>query len=93
MWTSRPSGPKFWVKSLDKDAKSAVISAAPISPPGMSAPPAQTRGPGQIVFPPGSSPKDPRAFFQGTYRLPSAGRWRLTVTIGDASGCFLVTAD
>lgn len=31
------------------------------------------------------------SFYPGAFRIPSAGRWILSVTIGADTGCFMVT--
>jgi hypothetical protein len=31
-------------------------------------------------------------FYPGTLRLPKSGQWRLTITIGQDQGCFVVVA-
>jgi hypothetical protein len=85
-WTA-PAGAKLWVGSTKAAAlpTGAVIRASRTD--GAGAPITIRRG------------ADERAtvdtlplFYPGLIRLPSAGRWRLDVTIGPDRGCFVLDA-
>ncbi|MDQ2848492.1 MAG: hypothetical protein M3Y77_19590 [Actinomycetota bacterium] len=83
-WGNLPDGTKFWVGSTAaSDHTDAYLRAEQAD--GRAAPVEQYR-----PFFPQPSMTDLGSFYPGGFRLPSAGRWILSVTIGDDTGCFLV---
>jgi hypothetical protein len=79
-----PRGAKFWVGSTrPQPPTSATIVAERLN--GPAAPVRVERGVDQIATVAGL-----QLFYPGLVRLTEPGRWKLTVTIGQDSGCFVV---
>lgn len=77
-----PAGSKLWVGST-RDALKTGASLTAVRLDQASSPVTQIRGPdtaAQVINLP--------VFYPGALHLPSAGRWRLTVSIGADTGCF-----
>lgn len=79
-------GSKLWVAtSVDQDATGADTSAERIN---STTPPLLVhRGPDMLAIPDG---RPPGLFFPGSFHLPGTGTWKISVTIGPDTGCFLV---
>ena len=79
-----PRGAKFWVGSTrPQPPTGATIVAERLN--GPAAPVRVERGVDQIA-----TVADLQLFYPGLVRLPEPGRWKLTVTIGQDTGCFVV---
>lgn len=84
-WGNLPHGTKLWVGSTAaSDHTDAYLRAEEAD--GRAAPVEQHR-----PFFPQPSMTDLGSFYPGAFRIPSAGRWILRVTIGNETGCFVVT--
>lgn len=79
-----PDGTKVWVESTSRrDISTAVIEAASLEGPSKLR---QVRTPSQRA----TLDDGTRNFWPGLLRLPGAGRWRVTISIGPDTGCFLI---
>jgi hypothetical protein len=82
---SLPDGTKFWVSSsVHGPNNGAEIRAQSVD--GSATGVVDRRPPEQIARVEGAA-----LFFPGALRLPTKGPWRIEVTIGDDTGCFLLT--
>lgn len=84
------NGTKLWVKtSVDQKPTAATIRAQRLN--ATSQPIVQHRGTDTIAVLDGDATGSATGlFFPGSLRLPEPGTWKLTVTIGPDSGCFLI---
>ena len=88
-WT-QPKGTKFWVASAQPQGRhGAVIQVTLMGPKKKQV--VFRRGPDERADLVGAVAKRVAEFYPGSIRLPASGTWRLTITIGDAVDCFLVT--
>jgi hypothetical protein len=82
---SQPDGTKLWVGSaVDGPNNDAMIRAHRVD--GAATDVVDRRPPEQ-----GALDEDGAFFFPGALRLPTGGSWRIEVSIGADSGCFLLT--
>jgi hypothetical protein len=81
----QPDGAKLWVTSaVDGPNNGAMIRAHRAD--GAATDVVDRRPPGQSAL-----DEDGSLFYPGVLRLPTGGSWRIEVSIGADSGCFLLT--
>jgi hypothetical protein len=82
---SQPDGTKVWVSSaVDGPNNGATIRAHRAD--GTATDVVDRRSPEQSAL-----DEDGELFYPGTLRLPTEGSWRIEISIGADSGCFLLT--